>query len=361
MQIVITLATFGIIALFHSVTDDSVVTVESKVNSSQSEERSSEITLSAVGDILIHNTVYQDARTSSGYDFRPIVQSVQSELKEADITFANQEGPIAGKALGLSGYPRFNAPKAVSDILADSGVDVVNFANNHTLDRNAAGVQTSIQHFKSAGLTYIGANTSPKDAKRIRTISKNDITASFLGYTYGTNGIPIPKNKSYLVNTIDLTQIKRDIHRAKKLSDIVVVSLHFGTQYQTKPNQKQKTLAKDLSEAGADIILGHHPHVLQPVTQISSKDQNTLVAYSLGNFISGQVGIRRNIGGILDVTVKKDHSTDTISFENVSFMPTWTHHPNQQQFRVVPLKNATPSFDANEWYTRINAHVKQYK
>lgn len=300
----------------------------------------SSATLVAVGDILIHDTVYLDAKTKKGYNFKPMFAPIKKQIEEADIAFANQESLTAGKDLQLSGYPTFNGPKAVAEAVKWTGFDIVNMANNHTLDRGEAGIKQSINYWKELGVEYIGSSLSPQD-KQLKILERNNIKFGFLGYTYGTNGIPTPAGKDYLVNRINTEQIKKDIKKAKQNSDLVVVSLHFGTQYQTKPNYNQQKIAKQLSQAGADIILGHHPHVLQPIRWIERGTRTkTLVAYSLGNFLSGQNGTKRNIGGILKLNTVKNKKTNQAKVKKVDFIPTYTSSEQKNNFKIVPLTKA---------------------
>src|SRR5690606_16862438 len=184
------------------------------------------------------------------FHFDDMFQAVKPYLEKPDITFANQESMIGGKELGLSTYPTFNSPFEIGDTLKRVGVDVVSMANNHTLDRGEKAILNAIQHWNKIGMLYVGAYASEEDKAKIRTIEKNGITFSFLAYTYGTNGIPVPKDKPYLVNLIDKEKIEADIQQAKELSDVVVVSLHFGNEYERMPNESQKELAQFIADAG---------------------------------------------------------------------------------------------------------------
>ncbi|MDX1807598.1 MAG: CapA family protein, partial [Paenisporosarcina sp.] len=180
----------------------------------------------------------------------------------------------------------------------------------------------------------------------IRTLTKNDITFSFLAYSYGTNGMPIPKDKPYLINLIDLPLIQQNVDTAKNLSDVVVVSMHWGNEYESMPSLFQLDLAQKLSDMGVDIIIGHHPHVLQPMDWIERPDgSKTLVMYSLGNFLSGQVGLDKRIGGIggIEVTKTVFHGKSTITLNEPQFIPTYTNHSDFHDFEVIPLDMLTDS------------------
>lgn len=323
-------------------------------HSNDSTLETSSLTLAAIGDILIHDRVYEKAVEAGKYNFNPMLQNVQNQLQDADITIANQETVIGGTSIGLSSYPTFNSPTEVGDALKKGGVDIVSMANNHTLDRGEKAIQNAIQHWKKIDILYTGSYLSKEDRNQIRTMERNGITLAFLSYTYGTNGIRPPANKPYLVNYIDKNMMKQDIQNAKKQADGVVVSVHFGTEYERYPNDTQLELSSFLAEAGADLILGHHPHVLQPLEWIETKDKrNVLVAYSLGNFWSGQKGDYKDIGGILGVVFTKEQfrGKTTFSITSPSFTPTFV----DQNYHVHPLKEAKP-----ERLEEINDHMKKW-
>lgn len=323
----------------------------------------SSATLEAVGDVLMHKRVYEKAKTKDGYDFKPFLEKVEPYLQQSDITIANSESIIGGSQIGLSTYPSFNSPYAVGNALKDDGVDVVTMANNHTLDRGIPAIRSAIHHWNQIGMVHIGSYLSNKDREKIRTVSKNGITFSFLAYTYGTNGIPTPKGKDYLVNRINLPQMKKDIQKAKKVSDVVVVFLHFGIQYEREPDKDQKQLVQQLADQGVDIVLACHPHVLQPVQWVKGKgDHRTFVAYSLGNFFTGQDdSLYKEVGGILKLKVVKTTKNDQSTFKvtEPEFMPTWV---NPKNYNVVPLYEAGKDGLANEpaVYKEMKKHMQQW-
>ncbi|MDN4072388.1 CapA family protein [Fictibacillus terranigra] len=314
-------------------------------------------TIGAVGDILIHDRVYDKAKKRDGsYDFNPMLKEVKPYLENPDITVANQETMIGGEKIGLSSYPSFNSPQEVGDALKKSGVDLVTIANNHTLDRGEKAILSAINHWNEIGMPYTGAFQSSKDQKIIRILKRNEIIFSFLSYTYGTNGIPVPKDKPYLVNLINVENMKADLLKAKKIADVVVISLHFGNEYERMPNESQKELVQVAADSGADIIIGHHPHVLQPVSWIKKKNgERAFAAYSLGNFFSGQTGPYKNIGGMMDIRVKKIQKGNNvkIELENPSFLPTWV----DRSWQVHPMKDVKTQ---QKQYREIKKHMNQY-
>lgn len=312
------------------------------------------ITLSAVGDILIHDRVYEAAETEDGYDFEPMLKDMKPYMEDATITFANQETMIGGEELGLSGYPAFNSPVEIGEELKDSGVDIVSIANNHSLDRGEEAIQESIKHWKDIGMTYIGAYKDEEDASDIRVLETDeDISVGFLAYTYGTNGISVPDGKDFLLNYIDESRIKKDIAEAQEKADVVVLSLHFGEEYKTMPNEEQENLVQMAADEDVDIVLGHHPHVLQPMEWVEGKNgHETFAIYSLGNFFSGQDELDRQIGGILHLTIREYN--DEITVTDPEFMPTFVDI--EDDYKMQPMYKLS-----NDVLKKSGKHYKETK
>jgi poly-gamma-glutamate capsule biosynthesis protein CapA/YwtB (metallophosphatase superfamily) len=301
------------------------------------------VNIAAIGDILIHDTVFLDAATAKGYDFKPMFSHVKDTLTEPDILLANQETILGGVELGLSGYPTFNSPREVGDALIDAGVDIVSTANNHTLDKGEKGIQSSMGYLSEVGLPYVGSFKNPEDQQRLRILNHNGVNIAYLSYTYGTNGIPVPEGKDFLVNLIDKAAMKEEIHRAKDLADVVVMSIHWGNEYQRTPDNIQKELAHFIVNEGVDVVFGHHPHVLQPMEWIQADDgRKAFVIYSLGNFLSGQMWDYKDIGGMVSLDIIKKITPDgtTIELANPEFNPTYVSSSGQRNYQVVPLEQA---------------------
>ncbi|WP_404457511.1 CapA family protein [Oceanobacillus kapialis] len=341
-------------------------TYRSTIDAKKQIDWETSITVSAIGDMLIHAPVYRDAKTEDGYDFTPMLEKVKPYLQDATVTIANQETMIGGEELGLSSYPQFNSPFAVGDALKEAGVDVVTLANNHTLDRGEVAVQRAISHWEAIDMMYTGAYKSEADQERIRVQeTEAGISLAYLSYTYGTNGIPTPSGKDYLVNRIDREQIAGDMAKAKDMADAVIVSLHFGTENERMPNVEQKDLAQYVSDLGANVIIGHHPHVLQPLEWLTGKHGNkTLVAYSLGNFLSSQKEYYQRIGGMLQFTLTKTGQGDNVevTVEAPTFLPTYMSYDNYADYQVLPLFNL-PNGElagATKEYRDIKAHLSQW-
>jgi poly-gamma-glutamate capsule biosynthesis protein CapA/YwtB (metallophosphatase superfamily) len=305
--------------------------------------------LSAIGDILIHNTVYQDAYGSNGgYDFTPMLEPVRQLLLQPDLLIANQESLIGGRELGLSSYPMFNSPAEIGDALRHAGVDLVTTANNHTLDKGEKGVLAAAEHWDRIGLPYTGAFRSAEDREKLRVLEANGIRFAFLAYTYGTNGMPVPADKPYLVNLMEPDRVEREIRQAKQSADAAVVSVHWGVENEELPWDEQREWARNLAHWGADVIIGTHPHVVQPMEWIQREDGGrSLVMYSLGNFLSAQDRLPQLIGGIGQVEVVKTTAGGTahIRLEAPSFIPTYNKYKNWRHYRVLPFS----SLEQDDW------------
>jgi poly-gamma-glutamate synthesis protein (capsule biosynthesis protein) len=214
-------------------------------------------------------------------------------------------------------------------------------------------------------MLYAGAYQSFEDQSQIRVIEKKGIRVAFLAYTYGTNGIQVPAGKEYLVNLIDKEKIKTEIDRAEEIADVVVLSLHFGNEYERMPNQSQQELVQFAVDEGADIILGTHPHVLQPVSWVEGKEGNkAFVIYSLGNFISGQDELYRQIGGIASIEIKKvtDRDRVEITLQSPKFMPTYVNYHSWRDFKIIPMYQLDSNMLQNveAYYREIKNHMSQW-
>ena len=279
-----------------SIKDDNKITEEKEINY--------ELSLIAVGDNLIHSSVYKDANKHAnynGYDFKPIITHIKKIVSNYDIGYYNQETILGGTELGLADYPTFNSPYEAGDAMIDAGFNLVSLATNHTMDSGKKAVENSCNYWKSKeNVLTAGSYCSEEERNEIRIKEKNNITYTMLNYTYGTNGMPVPND--YLVNVwptdIDninnpekdtkyqayKKQVKEDIDKVRNKVDVLIVAMHWGIEYTHNPTEYEKDMATYLSSLGVDIIIGTHPHVIQPVTWID----NTLVIYSLGNFLSAQ-------------------------------------------------------------------------
>ncbi len=229
-------------------------------------DQTNKVSLTAVGDVLPHGRVYGGIKKESGYNFEEKLENVNGLLGSSDITTANLESIIAGKEIGLSSYPRFNSPVEIGHTLKSMGVDLVSIANNHMLDRGEKGLLKSIRNLDRIGLEYDGGYKSFEDQDRLRIFKTNGLRICFVSYTRGTNFIKVPEDKPYLANSlkeINPLKIYSTLRRIKKnkLADVIVVNMHFGEEYHLYPSSTQKEISASLADAGADVIVGHHPHV----------------------------------------------------------------------------------------------------
>ncbi|MGI8313665.1 CapA family protein [Halobacillus mangrovi] len=316
----------------------------------------SRISISAVGDVLIHERVYQKAKTSEGYNFMPMLEETKPTLESSTISIANQETMIGGKDLGLSGYPTFNSPKEIGDNLKSLGIDVVTLANNHTLDKGVTGIEKALNHWNKIDMKHTGAYTDKKQSEEILVYeTKENLDVAVLSYTYGTNGIPSPEGKEYVVNRINYDKMAKDISEAKKLADAVIVSLHFGNEYQLYPSPYQKDVVQFAADQEVDAVLGHHPHVLQPIKYVEGKNGNRMLTiYSLGNFFSGQLGEHKRIGGIFAFDfVKKADNKDVVQAVDPRFQITYV----TSDYQVVPMADIPVLSDE---YKAKKEHMSQW-
>lgn len=305
-------------------------------------QKTASLRMLSVGDNLIHDGIYEQAQKrakNGGYDFSFCYERVKSTVEAADLATINQE-TIVAKSYQPSGYPLFNSPQELGAAVKNTGFDVVSLANNHMLDKTAKGLTEAIDFWDSIdGITRTGAYKNKADLDRVEYIEKNGIKIGLVGITQYLNGLSLPKDSPLqIVLTSDEATIERKIKAAKAECDVVLVNAHWGTEYTTNPTQDQKNLAKKMASWGADVIIGHHPHVIQPIEWIDNTDgTRTLVAYSLGNFISQQNTAARVIGGMLHYTLTK--GTDgKVTVSDVLFEPTVTHYVSgSHDVQIYPL------------------------
>lgn len=292
-----------------------------------------------VGDALIHSNVYIDARGTDGsYDFRPMLQYIKPISTKYDLKYYNQETILGGAELGYSNYPRFNSPSEVGDAFLDAGFNLVSLATNHTMDKGEKGVINSVNYWKSKeNVVYSGQWTSSEEREQVHVYNINGISYAFFSYTTWTNGLETPAGKEYLNNVYSPEKAAADISKVKDLADVIIVAMHWGTEYSLGVSSQQTEIANYLSSLGVNLIIGAHPHVVEPVEYIN--DGKTFVIYSLGNCISDQVGIERLTGLMMEVTIKKVVDVDdtvTISIENPKADLTYTYSKYAKGFRVYP-------------------------
>lgn len=343
-------------------------------------ENGRKVTIGATGDILIHKRVYNKAKMKdgTGYDFSYMLSEAKKLFKKEHLIIVNQESIIAGEEIGLSDFPHFNSPIEIGYQLKDMNVDIVNIANNHIMDRGEEGVLKSIENWEKIGLPYVGANKSVEDQETLRIIHKNGLRVCFLSYTRSSGTVKRPANKRYLSNEFAdvgvkwLRRIIDRIHR-ENLADVVVMSIHFGKEYQMLPTSYQLETASNIADAGADIIIGHHPHVLQPPAfLVDSKGRNVFAAYSLGNFFSGQKGLYRQIGAYMTIDVEKpvNQYGSLLNITKPTMTLTYVDSGDKGDYKLHLLKDIVESqktiktdigeFDSQEVYERMITHMTKW-
>lgn len=320
------------------------------------EPQYSTVRVMAVGDNLIHNVIWQQAEKRGNpekkYDFSYVYEAVAPIIQKSDVAYINQETVLAGKYFEPSNFPRFCTPTEMGDCLLEVGFNVFNHANNHTLDKGAKGVQATLEYWDTkngSDICVIGMYKSEEDLYSCKYIEKNGIKIGFLGITEHTNGIPLPKNmEEKIVYTNQEEVIKKCVEIMRAECDAVMVSVHWGEENYsertvTALTSTEKALSQKLADWGVDVIIGTHPHVIQPVKWLDRKDGGkTLCVYSLGNFVSAMNGPCNMLGGLIDFDVRKNISTGDISVENVAYIPLVTHYGRgMSNVRVYPLKDYT--------------------
>ena len=300
------------------------------------------VSLAIVGDLMCHSQQFQQAKKDSGYDFRPTFSAVKKYLEKADFTFGNLETVTAGSAVKFTGYPMFNSPVEYLDALKDAGFDVLTNANNHSLDRGISGVEKTIDELDKRNILHTGTARNLAERNTPLILYKNNTKLGILAYTYGTNGIIIPEGKEFCVNLIDSLQIKNDIEKSKAAgADAVVVFLHWGIEYERFGNEFQKILENYIHKNGALLVLGSHPHVLQPISVPSDNLKSGFTIFSLGNFISAQRKQYTDCGIILQLKLIKNLTTGEVSIINAAYIPTYVS--KQNGFRILPVFDAIKS------------------
>lgn len=314
------------------------------------------INLVAIGDIMCHGPNYKAAYDSSTntYNFSPFFKNISKYTSEADIAIGNLETTFAGAERGYSGYPTFNSPAELGQAIKDIGIDVLGTANNHCMDKGYSGIVNTLNTLDKQGFSHMGTSRSEEEQNTILVKNVKGINIAFLAFTYGTNGITIPADKTYSVNLIDRDLIVRQINAAKKLNvDIICVNMHWGIEYQTSPNTEQKELADFLFENGVDIILGSHAHVLQPMEKrtISLEDGSTkdgFVIYSLGNFISNQSDVNTQDTIILNLTITKAGKDGKITIDDVNYIPVFCYNKGsgvKNRYELIDLKKSISDYE----------------
>ncbi len=308
----------------------------------------------AVGDNLPDKVIGEWADAQSGssgdgsYDYTGLYSHIKDYVQAADLSYVDEESVIGGNEIGPVGYPTFNTTDEMADALQSTGFDLVGAASNHTYDHGKSAVTHAASVLNSKSFTMVGINESKKKATSYKLVKSKNISFAFLDYTYGlndgTSGV-----SDWLINVYGEDRLKADVSAARKEADVVIVAMHWGTEKQTEPDSEEKKYAQILADAGADIVIGSHPHVIQPMEWLKGSGGNkTLVAYSLGNFLSNHDNSNTlpQLEGMVTCDFVKDEASGSVSIENVTFVPLVNHRVLADkaadcEFGVYALKNYT--------------------
>lgn len=327
------------------------------VQENQKEETDTTFTLTAIGDVMCHNTQYMDAYDSDTgtYDFSYVFDNISSYTKTANICIGNLETSFAGEDRGYSNYPTFNSPDSLADSLKSIGVDVLSTAGNHALDMGFSGLSRTIDVLDKADISHLGTYKTQEDQDKVLIKYVKGVKIAFIDYTYGTNGISVPSDKKFCINLIDKDLIKKHIETAKNQNaDMIVACMHWGTEYQTKQNSEQEELADFLFQNGINVIIGNHPHVIQPMEKrtVTLEDGSTrdgFVVYALGNFICDQNAVNTRDSIILNLKITK-HTDGSITIDNYDYVPIYMYKDtsvSKHKMKILDINKTIYNYENN--------------
>lgn len=328
---------------------------ESADSENQQEKVDTTFTMTAIGDVLCHNTQYWDAynKDTDTYDFSYVFEDIKHYFEATDLSIGNLETSFAGKERGYSNYPTFNSPDALVYDLKEMGLDIITTAGNHCLDMGFSGLSRTIDVLDNAGLKHLGTYKTQEERDQVFITEVKGVKIAFVDYTYGTNGIPVPSDKEFCVNLIDKNLIKKDIESAKSQDvDMIVACMHWGTEYRTTANAEQEELADFLFQNGVDVILGNHPHVLEPMEKrtVTLEDGTTkdgFVIYACGNFICDQNAENTRNSIILNLTITK-HSDGKLTIDNANYVPIYMYKgasSKLQRMKVLDIEKSISDYE----------------
>lgn len=324
----------------------------------------SSVSLAAVGDNLIHNTLISAGEQEDGsLDYSSFYENIKNDISSADIAVINQETILGGSEFEYTGYPVFNSPWEIGTAAIDAGFDIFTCATNHSLDKGYAGIEQECAFFdQHPEVVHVGTNDSEEDYNSIIYYEKNSIRFAILNYTYGTNGIPIPESSPWCVNMMDKEKITADVNAAKQNADVIIVFPHWGTENSTSVSDYQREYVQLFSDLGVDIVIGTHPHVLQPVEWVENETtgKKMLVYYSLGNFISHQTSLNQLCGGMAEIKIEKKNGEISITSAKLVPVVCWYKSSGDKyEFSVYKLSDYTDSI-ADSHAQRSNGATPDY-
>jgi len=323
--------------------------------------------LLATGDFIAHDAINAAAKTSNTYNYKPFMASMKPIMQKAELRFCNQSTLVGGDQFGVSGFPLFNAPLPFIDAMQDVGCNIVNTASNHSSDKTQAVIDANVTSWQQKNMLAVaGQNSSAEQKQKIQYFTQDGIKYAFLAYTTYTNQAP---PTAFGVNMYSRDFALNQLNEAKNSgAQFIIVSMRWGTEYSQSINNYQKSEAQFLSDNGASLILGHGPHVLEPVQWLQgTKGNKTLVWYSLGNFLHAQLEAETLFNGV--AVIKIDKKTATIT--DTSFLPTYMHYDwtaqqaaaqdllSRRNFSLVPLEDAEPLFKTSQLKTTIAAQKER--
>lgn len=330
--------------------------VNEESNLGEHESYISEVSIMAVGDNLMHKSVtYSGLQKDGSWDFSNLFANIQSDIQEADVSILCQEVVMGGMELEISGYPSFNTVQEIGHSIVEVGFDVVAFANNHILDKGIKGISNTISFWKEnyPDICYVGIHESEEAQNEIAIVEQNGIKIAILNYTYGLNGRSLPSGQEYWVDLLaNETQMILDIQKAKDEADFIIMMPHWGTEYSFDVNEQQQRLTQLWADLGVDLVIGSHPHVVQPVQWIEREkyENPMLVYYSLGNFVSIQDKKERMIGAMAKITIQKKDGETFISDHSMDILVThYESHVGEEYYTNVttyPMEQYTPELAA---------------
>ena len=308
-----------------------------------------------VGDAMQHQAQLDKAKEigKSDYDYSECFSYITPAIKEADYAVCNLEVPLGGGPT-YSGYPCFSAPDSYAEALKEAGFDMMLTANNHCLDRRDVAARRTLDALDSLQLDHIGTYRTAEERDSLVPFIKdiNGYKVAFLNYTYGTNGIQ--PTDGVEVSLIDKEKIKNEIDLSREAgAEIIVVNMHWGIEYVLIENNVQRNLADFLVDCGADLIIGGHPHVVQPMKVVHNEkeDKDVLIVYSLGNFISAMKTADTRGGAMVWATLTRD-STGTAKFDKAEYEIFFAAKPEgKSNFKVIPgwMEDSIPANQKQHW------------
>jgi len=315
------------------------------------EEEPDTMQIVMVGDMLMHDKIIKSGLQEDGtYNFDHLFVNVKDTIEAADLAIVNQETIMGGSSFGYTGYPSFNSPSELAHAEVNAGFDLLLLATNHALDKGGTGVENCMTYLDEnlPELDYVGINHSQEEQdENIYTYEANGITVAVLNYTYGTNGIPHPSGKPYLVNLLKEDKVRSDIQKAEEIADFTIVCPHWGTEYNLGTDSTQERWVQIFLEEGADLVLGAHPHVIEPIEWVSDEEGNQmLVYYSLGNFVNGTSSTghgvtNRMVGGIADVTIGRNEETGEVEIIEYGAIPIVCHMSTGTEYTTYYMEDYT--------------------